>query len=111
MKYPFETIRATLLARSEHYLRLWFPLGKVRGTEFVLGNIQGDAGDSLKISLVKGIGKDFATGQTYIVFAKKTETNGVFRQLWPSHTSIEDQGVLLCPNDKPVTAKSVKDIF
>jgi twinkle protein len=44
---------------------LWFPLGKVRGTEFVLGNIQGDAGDSLKISLVKGIGKDFATGQTY----------------------------------------------
>lgn len=65
MSYPFETIRATLLARSEHFLRNWFPLGKVRGTEFVLGNIQGDAGDSLKISLVKGVGKDFASGDSY----------------------------------------------
>ncbi len=52
----------------------------------------------------------FDTGRTYIVFAKKTET-GVFRQLWPNHTGKEDQGVVLCPNDKPATGKTVKEVL
>ena len=65
MSIPFDAIRSALLDRSEHHLRRWFPLGKVQGTEFLIGNIFGDAGESLKINMVKGIGKDFASGDTY----------------------------------------------
>lgn len=65
MSIPFETIRSALLNRSEHYLRQWFPLGKVQGTEFLIGNIFGDSGESLKINMVKGVGKDFASGDSF----------------------------------------------
>jgi HEAT repeat protein len=51
----------------------------------------------------------FETGRSYIVFAKRNETSGVFRQLQANHTGKEDQGVFLCPDDQPVTAESVKE--
>ena len=51
----------------------------------------------------------FEPGRSYLVFAKKDEADGVFRQLWMSHTLKEDQGVLLCPNDEKVEEKTVKE--
>src|SRR5437867_2327553 len=53
----------------------------------------------------------FEPGRTYIVFAKATEQSGVLRQLWVNHKSKEDQGVLLCPTDRLVTANTVKEAF
>lgn len=53
---------------------------------------------------------DFEVGRSYIVFAKKTDTDGVFRQLWKNHLSKRDQGVVLAADDSPVTAKGVADI-
>jgi hypothetical protein len=51
----------------------------------------------------------FGKGRSYIIFAKRSEAAGVFRQLQANHTGKEDQGVLLCPGDQPVTARTVKD--
>jgi len=55
---------------------------------------------------------EFQAGRTYIVFAKKTDTEGVFRQLWKNHRAQEDQGVILAADAEPVAAdESVKDII
>ena len=51
----------------------------------------------------------FEKGRSYIVFAKRSEAPGVFRQFQVNHTGKEDQGVLLCPGDQPVTAGTVKE--
>jgi len=51
----------------------------------------------------------FEDGASYIVFAKRSETPGVFRQLWRSHTIKSDQGVLRCAHDGPVAADTVKE--
>lgn len=52
----------------------------------------------------------FESGKTYIVFAKRSETAGVFQQLSASN-SAGDEGVLLCARDNPVAASTIKDIF
>lgn len=49
----------------------------------------------------------FQSNRTYVVFAKKTEDAAVHRQLWASHKGKEDQGVLLCSDNKPVKAKTI----
>lgn len=54
------TFASSLLARSESLLSEWYPNGKVLGREFVIGNIQGDAGKSLSINLETGVFVDFA---------------------------------------------------
>jgi hypothetical protein len=51
----------------------------------------------------------FETGRTYLVFAKRSESAGVFRQFQANHTGKEDLGALLCANDQPVVAKTVKE--
>ena len=61
----FDTIKQTAMLRSEELLREWFPEGRVRGHEFVIGDAEGNAGDSLSINLNKGVGMDFATGQKF----------------------------------------------
>ncbi len=53
----------------------------------------------------------FGPGNSYIVFAKKTETGGVFRQLWANHRIIEDQGVIRCPDDRPLEPASIKQML
>jgi RecA-family ATPase len=58
---PFDEIRTSVLAQAERLLRSWFPRGKVVGHEFKIGNLHGDAGESLSVSLVSGLWKDFAT--------------------------------------------------
>ncbi|HUW30481.1 MAG TPA: HEAT repeat domain-containing protein [Planctomycetota bacterium] len=51
----------------------------------------------------------FAPGKTYVVFAAKADTPGVFRQLWKSHTIKADLGAVRCADSKPVAAKTVTD--
>lgn len=53
----------------------------------------------------------FEAGRTYIVFAKKGEEAGVFRQIWMYHKSKLDQGVLLCADKKPAAGKTVKEVI
>lgn len=54
--------------QAERTCRHLFPNGKRVGHEWVVGDIHGNAGQSLKIVLdgpKTGVGSDFATGQTY----------------------------------------------
>jgi hypothetical protein len=51
----------------------------------------------------------FEPGRSYLVFAKKTGSEPVFREIWDRHTLREDQGVLLCPDDQPLPAKPVPE--
>jgi hypothetical protein len=53
----------------------------------------------------------FESGRTYIVFAKHSESAGVFRQLWMYHKTKVDQGVLCCANDKPAARKTVREVL
>jgi hypothetical protein len=49
----------------------------------------------------------FEPGHTYLVFAKRA--NGYFVPLWTRPTSKQDQGAIWCADDKPVSAKTVKE--
>ncbi len=53
----------------------------------------------------------FEPGKTYLVFAANGGATGVFRQVWMHRKAKEDQGVLWCADDKPVTGKTLKDIL
>ncbi len=53
----------------------------------------------------------FQPGVSYIVFAKKTETAGAFRQLWANHKIKEDQGVIRCPDDRPLEPASIQQML
>jgi P4 family phage/plasmid primase-like protien len=44
-------------------LPAWFPQGKVIGSEFAIGSLNGESGQSLKVSITKGIWKDWATDE------------------------------------------------
>lgn len=64
-KIPFSTIAGHALARARELLPAWFPAGKFHGDEFHIGDASGEAGDSLKFNIRKGVGTDFATGQAF----------------------------------------------
>jgi hypothetical protein len=51
VRYEKDDIRARLLDQLESVLIYLFPHGKRRGTQFFVGNLQGDPGDSLVIEL------------------------------------------------------------
>ena len=51
----------------------------------------------------------FEPGRTYIVFADKTATGA--RQTKPDHATKRDLGVLRCRDDRPVTAKTLTEIY
>jgi hypothetical protein len=57
------TIKRELLVRAEQVCRHLLPAGKRHAAEWLCGNLQGEAGRSLAISLATGIWKDFATGE------------------------------------------------
>jgi putative DNA primase/helicase len=61
---PFEQIAAAALAQADRLLPEWFPAGRKVGREFKIGNLQGDAGDSLSVNLDTGLWADFATKGT-----------------------------------------------
>jgi predicted P-loop ATPase len=58
----FAGLAARLLQSAEALLPAWFPAGRWRGHEYVVGNLRGDAGDSLSINSRTGQWKDFAAG-------------------------------------------------
>ena len=51
----------------------------------------------------------FVIGRDYLVFAKRSENAGSYRQCRANHTARPDQGVLLCSDDQPVVARKVKE--
>jgi hypothetical protein len=57
---PFKQIKSAALAQALRLLQEWFPLGRLVGKEFKVGNIQGDAGASLSVNLTNGRWADFA---------------------------------------------------
>ena len=46
-----DELKRELLARLPAVLMALFPAGKIRGNKFLIGNIQGEPGDSLEIAL------------------------------------------------------------
>ena len=66
-RFEKDDIRARLLDQLELALAYLLPQGKRRGAQFVVGNVQGDAGDSLVVDLEgdkRGLWLDFATGES-----------------------------------------------
>lgn len=57
----FKAIAARLLADAPRHLGQWLPQGKLHGREYVVGNLRGEAGDSLSINIDRGVWKDFAS--------------------------------------------------
>ena len=54
---------------------------------------------------------DFQVGKPYLVFAKKTDRKGIFRQPWKDHKSKEDQGVFRAADFKPtLKGKPIQEI-
>ncbi|MGE0982440.1 phage/plasmid primase, P4 family [Ralstonia pseudosolanacearum] len=75
-----ERIRGLLLDRLDSVLTILFPAGKKRRNTFVIGDIQGNPGDSLEIVLdgeKAGLWTDRATGDGGDVFAVIAGTLGV----------------------------------
>jgi hypothetical protein len=71
-RHDKDELRNRLLDQLEAVLIYLFPNGKRQGTRFVVGNVQGDAGDSLVIELEgpkRGVWIDFATGESGDVLA------------------------------------------
>lgn len=67
-----DELRTSLLEQLESVLTYLFPRGKRQGSRFLIGNVQGDAGDSLVIELEgpkRGVWIDFATGESGDVLA------------------------------------------
>jgi hypothetical protein len=56
------SVAQALLPRAASVLAEWFPQGKLRGREFVIGNLAGDPGDSLSFNTQTGVWSDFADG-------------------------------------------------
>ena len=57
----FATVASAALAQAKSLLPEWFPNGKFRGREFVIGNIHGDVGESLSVNTLTGHWADFST--------------------------------------------------
>lgn len=59
-KIDFDGLARRLLSDARSLLPQWFPEGKFDGYEFVVGDIYGNKGDSLKINIHTGVWTDFA---------------------------------------------------
>jgi len=53
----------------------------------------------------------FETDKSYIVFAKATETAGVYKSLWNMPQSEGNQGVFSCADDKPVSSDLKAEVW
>jgi hypothetical protein len=53
----------------------------------------------------------FETDKTYIVFAKATETPGVYKSLWNMPQSEGNQGVFSCADDKPALSNLKAEVW
>jgi hypothetical protein len=71
IKHDAPTIKAILLNDLQGHLKTLYPNGKIKGNSFYIGNIQGDAGDSLVIALsgtYRGKWTDFSTNKQGDIF-------------------------------------------
>lgn len=64
MASEFRDVADSMLGDAENWCRIMFPAGRVRGSEFRVGSLDGEKGESLCVWMDKGNWKDFATGQT-----------------------------------------------
>lgn len=64
MQVDFKQLADDLLRDAKNVLDRWFPQGKFRGKEFLIGNLSGDVGESLSINWKTGKWKDFSSGDT-----------------------------------------------
>lgn len=62
MSIDFKALARDLRERAREVLPSWLPAGRFRGREFVVGSVQGEAGDSLSINWTTGMWADFAGG-------------------------------------------------
>lgn len=75
-----DEIRAELLARLPAVLSTLFPAGTIRRHRFVIGNVEGQAGDSLEVVLSgekTGLWTDYATGEGGDLFDLIAATRGL----------------------------------
>ncbi len=78
-RHDKDEIRTRLLDQLESVLLYLFPRGKRRGSQFYIGNLQGDPGDSLVVELEgpkRGLWIDFATGESGDVLALWASSRG-----------------------------------
>ena len=59
----FDTINLQLRSMIDLLVPEWFPDGKRRGREWVLGDLSGDAGRSLSINMEDGVWRDFSSDE------------------------------------------------
>ena len=119
----FATVASAALAQAKSLLPEWFPNGKFRGREFVIGNIHGDVGESLSVNTLTGHWADFSTdhkgGDLIALYAaihninqaeaarKLSENLGTTPQksatvhTIPSRDAIEWHGIFPVPADAP----------
>ena len=108
VRYEKDDIRARLLDQLESVLIHLFPHGKRRGTQFFVGNLQGDPGDSLVIELdgsKRGLWIDFATGESGDVLTLWASVRG-YRLPVDFSSLLEDAGDwLIVPHIAPALAQ------
>lgn len=63
-KIDFAGLKASLLATADTIVPSWLPSGVREGKEWCVGNLQGEAGKSLKVNLSTGIWSDFSTNES-----------------------------------------------
>lgn len=117
MAIDFSARASFLLSQCPDILFKWFPIGKVNGFEFQIGNLRGDPGKSLSINMKTGVWKDFgerdvAGSDLTSLFAAKnnlkmseaaielgaTHTNG-HATLPPPVPVVEPPPLLIAPDD------------
>lgn len=59
-KIDFQALAEQMLARADSILHEWFPAGRVHGREFLIGDLSGEVGQSLRVNLETGRWADFA---------------------------------------------------
>ncbi|GAB4477672.1 MAG: hypothetical protein OHK0018_08570 [Erythrobacter tepidarius] len=79
VRHEKDEIRTRLLDQLQSVLLYLFPRGKRRGSQFYIGNLQGEPGDSLVVELEgpkRGVWIDFATGESGDVLALWASSRG-----------------------------------
>jgi putative DNA primase/helicase len=75
-----EALRAGLLGRIEVVVQYLFPHGRVTGSKFTIGDVEGNPGKSLVVELEgerRGLWKDFATDEGGDIFDLWARAHGV----------------------------------
>lgn len=62
-RVDYVRLRAELLARADELVARWLPGGQLVKGEWIVGDVRGSAGDSLKVSIGKGLWHDWAAAK------------------------------------------------